>query len=158
MCIRDSRDGERQDERERSHADQSTARRVLRVPAAAPAYSREVTSSKRGDDDARTEIIHDVDYPLDVPGTKGPGPGAGTGASGGTGDTATTAFPAAGRTDYSQFSESGGYDMSAPLPFGEQPTTIAPAPRDDIGRRGTCLLYTSPSPRDVEESRMPSSA
>ena len=26
------------------------------------------------------------------------------------------------------------------------------------GKRGTCLLYTSPSPRDVEESRMPSSA
>ena len=25
-------------------------------------------------------------------------------------------------------------------------------------RDGTCLLYTSPSPRDVEESRMPSSA
>ena len=25
-------------------------------------------------------------------------------------------------------------------------------------QRGTCLLYTSPSPRDVEESRMPSSA
>ena len=25
-------------------------------------------------------------------------------------------------------------------------------------RVGTCLLYTSPSPRDVEESRMPSSA
>ena len=24
--------------------------------------------------------------------------------------------------------------------------------------QGTCLLYTSPSPRDVEESRMPSSA
>ena len=24
--------------------------------------------------------------------------------------------------------------------------------------RGSCLLYTSPSPRDVEESRMPSSA
>jgi len=27
-----------------------------------------------------------------------------------------------------------------------------------IARGGTCLLYTSPSPRDVEESRMPSSA
>ena len=27
-----------------------------------------------------------------------------------------------------------------------------------IGRCYTCLLYTSPSPRDVEESRMPSSA
>ena len=25
-------------------------------------------------------------------------------------------------------------------------------------RSGTCLLYTSPSPRDVEECRMPSSA
>ena len=29
---------------------------------------------------------------------------------------------------------------------------------NDIARRNTCLLYTSPSPRDVEESRMPSSA
>ena len=28
----------------------------------------------------------------------------------------------------------------------------------DWGSRDTCLLYTSPSPRDVEESRMPSSA
>ena len=27
-----------------------------------------------------------------------------------------------------------------------------------IGSTYTCLLYTSPSPRDVEESRMPSSA
>ena len=99
-----------------------------------------MTPSKPGDDDARTEIIHDVDYPLDVPGTKGTGASAATGASGGTGDTATTAFPAAGRTDYSQFAESGGYDMSAPLPFGEQPTTITPARRDEIGRRGTIDL------------------
>ena len=30
---------------------------------------------------------------------------------------------------------------------------------DDEKSQGyTCLLYTSPSPRDVEESRMPSSA
>ena len=28
----------------------------------------------------------------------------------------------------------------------------------DIISNGICLLYTSPSPRDVEESRMPSSA
>ena len=27
-----------------------------------------------------------------------------------------------------------------------------------LARHMTCLLYTSPSPRDVEESRMPSSA
>ena len=29
---------------------------------------------------------------------------------------------------------------------------------DRKGAYGACLLYTSPSPRDVEESRMPSSA
>ena len=27
-----------------------------------------------------------------------------------------------------------------------------------LGQRGVCLLYTSPSPRDAHESRMPSSA
>ena len=32
---------------------------------------------------------------------------------------------------------------------------VASIDRDNID---TCLLYTSPSPRDVEESRMPSSA
>lgn len=88
-----------------------------------------MTSSKPGDD-ARTEIIHDVDYPLDVPAASGTT----------TGDAATTAFPAAGPTDYSQFAESGGYDVSAPLPYGDQPTTIAPAPRDEIGPRGTIDL------------------
>ena len=31
-------------------------------------------------------------------------------------------------------------------------------PGNDLNRALTCLLYTSPSPRDVEESRMPSSA
>ena len=28
----------------------------------------------------------------------------------------------------------------------------------NAGHKAGCLLYTSPSPRDVEESRMPSSA
>ena len=31
-------------------------------------------------------------------------------------------------------------------------------PEDYFQEGGACLLYTSPSPRDVEESRMPSSA
>ena len=31
-------------------------------------------------------------------------------------------------------------------------------PTEDLALLITCLLYTSPSPRDVEESRMPSSA
>ena len=29
---------------------------------------------------------------------------------------------------------------------------------EDMAQRHTCLLYTSPSPRDTERSRMPSSA
>ena len=92
-----------------------------------------MTSSKPGDD-ARTEIIHDVDYPLDVPDSSGTGPGTGKTAA------ATTAFPAAGRTDYTAFAESGGYDQSAPLPFGDTSTTIAPAPREEVSRRGTTDL------------------
>ena len=46
-----------------------------------------------------------------------------------------------------------------------RPVTALPQPDKrwvicdkDIVRRIICLLYTSPSPRDVEESRMPSSA
>ena len=35
---------------------------------------------------------------------------------------------------------------------------IIPAAEDPNERFPVCLLYTSPSPRDVEESRMPSSA
>jgi len=31
-------------------------------------------------------------------------------------------------------------------------------PKEEITHLINCLLYTSPSPRDVEESRMPSSA
>ena len=38
-------------------------------------------------------------------------------------------------------------------PNGHEPCKINP-----IGYQWFCLLYTSPSPRDVEESRMPSSA
>ena len=53
------------------------------------------------------------------------------------------------------------------FPVGESLTvTAGPVVRmDDAGMLGgyataypSCLLYTSPSPRDVEESRMPSSA
>ena len=32
------------------------------------------------------------------------------------------------------------------------------AQRKELEKRKNCLLYTSPSPRDVEETRMPSSA
>jgi uncharacterized membrane protein YphA (DoxX/SURF4 family) len=92
-----------------------------------------VTSSTPGDD-ARTEIIHDVDYPLDVPEATGSGAGAGKT------DSATTAFPSAGRADYTPFVESGGYDASTPLPFGDTSTTVAPAPGDEISRRGTTDL------------------
>ena len=35
---------------------------------------------------------------------------------------------------------------------------LLPVARDLLRQHHDCLLYTSPSPRDVEESRMPSSA
>ena len=35
---------------------------------------------------------------------------------------------------------------------------LSPEERPLMGKEINCLLYTSPSPRDVEESRMPSSA
>ena len=48
------------------------------------------------------------------------------------------------------------------LPFSPVPVTLGTFAVLTIGttygQRLGCLLYTSPSPRDVEESRMPSSA
>ena len=49
-------------------------------------------------------------------------------------------------TIFQPLQSEGGYLVTPPL-FGK----ASPFP-------STCLLYTSPSPRDVEESRMPSSA
>ena len=52
------------------------------------------------------------------------------------------------------------FDLSADV----NPESFQLAPNEQTGHRlvldlfDTCLLYTSPSPRDVEESRMPSSA
>ena len=57
--------------------------------------------------------------------------------------------------------------MSGPVAqYGDQEFTGAEQAVADINAKGgikgnklqICLLYTSPSPRDVEESRMPSSA
>ena len=45
--------------------------------------------------------------------------------------------------------------------YARNPITDVPTESTDLydyDAEGTCLLYTSPSPRDVEESRMPSSA
>ena len=43
----------------------------------------------------------------------------------------------------------------SPLAFSEIEAEFGQNSDRDLG---DCLLYTSPSPRDVEESRMPSSA
>ena len=50
----------------------------------------------------------------------------------------------------------GGALSIVTLPLEQYPD-IAP-PRVTIGSQYTCLLYTSPSPRDLSTSRMPSSA
>ena len=51
----------------------------------------------------------------------------------------------------------GLLSMTLVISFGNMDQTPL---QDDvvITVNGDCLLYTSPSPRDVEESRMPSSA
>ena len=43
-------------------------------------------------------------------------------------------------------------------PYGETPLQQAAGDAMDLGRNRICLLYTSPSPRDKRQSRMPSSA
>ena len=60
------------------------------------------------------------------------------------------------------------YDVPVPPDYAEKPKATVTREETDYmsnwdGSYGkaldtTCLLYTSPSPRDVEESRMPSSA
>ena len=47
----------------------------------------------------------------------------------------------------------GAFEVDGHAVIGEDAGAVA-----GIGPLGICLLYTSPSPRDVEESRMPSSA
>jgi len=51
-----------------------------------------------------------------------------------------------------------GLAGSVPLRWQVEPRFGYGTARTRIAWRGDCLLYTSPSPRDVEESRMPSSA
>ena len=43
-------------------------------------------------------------------------------------------------------------------PINYQRNKVVPLAKGVVLEVGVCLLYTSPSPRDVEESRMPSSA
>ena len=62
-----------------------------------------------------------------------------------------------------QAEEAFGTPLFERLPEGLRMTTAGELLYDNLLRwqkefRQTCLLYTSPSPRDVEESRMPSSA
>ena len=47
------------------------------------------------------------------------------------------------------------YDAPQPIRFD---VTIDIAPLNAVDAHDTCLLYTSPSPRDKRQSRMPSSA
>ena len=49
----------------------------------------------------------------------------------------------------------GGFDLTKQAQPGTTPREIAGL---DALQTGACLLYTSPSPRDRQKSRMPSSA
>ena len=52
----------------------------------------------------------------------------------------------------------GGVTLVAAAAVAGTTPALAHASKRLHSTSGTCLLYTSPSPRDVEESRMPSSA
>ena len=43
-------------------------------------------------------------------------------------------------------------------PINQQNRELMAAIKEELNRSGICLLYTSPSPRDRQKSRMPSSA
>ena len=58
--------------------------------------------------------------------------------------------PFCGERDQSEFSSGGEAHIVRP----KQPTELS----DDEWAEYLCLLYTSPSPRDRQKSRMPSSA
>ena len=57
--------------------------------------------------------------------------------------------------EFERLDMDGGWECPEGYPDGIEQKILA-ADIDEDGK--SCLLYTSPSPRDVEESRMPSSA
>ena len=63
---------------------------------------------------------------------------------------------------YVFINQSGQDKARASVPAPQVPVTAAIAEKKDVPQFvrgiGTCLLYTSPSPRDRQKSRMPSSA
>jgi len=75
---------------------------------------------------------------------------SGSGSSGGTSVTGGMAPVSYGTGQSDPPSDTMRIDGASP--------TLSTPPSDSGGVVTTCLLYTSPSPRDVEESRMPSSA
>ena len=54
--------------------------------------------------------------------------------------------------------DNGGARVQAPKGLGVDAVTGVLAPNYEIDTYSTCLLYTSPSPRDKRQARMPSSA
>ena len=50
------------------------------------------------------------------------------------------------------------YNVVSMVPAGSNPETYDPTPQQLVTLNKSCLLYTSPSPRDGLLSRMPSSA
>ena len=51
-----------------------------------------------------------------------------------------------------------GLHLAKLLSFESQDITLIDSVNEDLTYAETCLLYTSPSPRDKSSSRMPSSA
>ena len=73
-----------------------------------------------------------------------------------TGSIKTATFTAANGEGYFANTSSGGFTMN--LPAGTAGNIVSVVDYTNTYQPNTCLLYTSPSPRDGLLSRMPSSA
>ena len=72
----------------------------------------------------------------------------------------TPAYPntTQNNTSGSNTSITGGYTSSATNTYQSGSSNNTTTTNNSTSNMRSCLLYTSPSPRDVEEARMPSSA
>ena len=73
-----------------------------------------------------------------------------------TAGSGSVAFHGGGASFSGNISISGNVDFTGSLLQNGSPFVTLPT--QDASNLGSCLLYTSPSPRDKRQSRMPSSA
>ena len=119
-----------------------------------PNHSGEVTSTGDGATVIADNIVDEANLKVSNSPTNGYSLTAQSGNTGGLTWAEISASPGGSNTQL-QYNNSGSFAGSANLTFDGNNLLIADTKKL---RFNTCLLYTSPSPRDRTRSRMPSSA